>query len=329
MAVKPVLVMAPIRGVTDAVYRDAWARSFGGFARAVAPFIQLRQGQPLRPGELRQVSPANNSSLITVPQVLTHHALTFAAALRELHAAGHTEVNWNLGCPYPMVAKRGRGAGLLPHPDRLDAILAQVLADAPVRLSVKLRLGYRDPDEVLAVLAVLNRYPLTEVILHPRTATQMYGGAVDLARAAQALAVCRHPFTYNGDITSLEGLNERRRQLPGAAAWMVGRGALAWPFLPALLQGEVLPSAETRRQRLREFHDRLVAGYAEWLSGPRHRLDKLKEQWGYLALAFADPRQALTRIQRSDTLNAYEDAVAWAFDQALRSDPTDGTAQRR
>ena len=319
MAVSPILILAPIRGSTDAVCREAWARCFGGFERAVAPFIQLRQGQSLRPGELRQVAPEHNRSLRTIPQVLTHQAPTFAAALRELHEGGHTEVNWNLGCPYPMVAKRGRGAGLLPHPERLDTILAQVLEKTPVRLSVKLRLGYRDPDEFLAVLEILNRYPLTEVILHPRTATQMYGGSVDLARAGQALAECRHPFVYNGDITSPDGFFSLRQQLPGVAAWMIGRGALACPFLPGLLLGTPLPPPETRRRRLREFHDLLFDGYGQWLSGPRHRLDKMKEQWAYLALSFAEPRQVHARIRRSDCVDAYGSAVAWAFDQALSS----------
>jgi len=317
MPPSPTLILAPIRGITDAVYRDAWARCFGGFDRAVAPFIQLRQGQPLRPAELRQVAPEHNRALPTIPQILTHHAPTLAAALRELHAAGHAEANWNLGCPYPTVAGRGRGAGLLPYPERIDAILAAVVAAAPVRLSVKLRLGYRDPDEVAAVMAVLNRYPLTEVILHARTAVQMYGGEVDLSRAAEALAACHHPFVYNGDIASPEGFAALRQRLPGTAAWMIGRGALACPFLPARLKGAALPPAETRRRLLREFHDRLAEGYSRWLSGPGHRLDKMKEQWAYLALAFAPARQILSRIRRSDTLSACDDAVAWALEQPL------------
>lgn len=203
----PVLILAPIRGITDAVYRRVFAGCFGGFDRAVAPFLQVRQGHALRPGELRQLAAASNPTLKTIPQLLTTHAPTLIDALRELHGLGHTEVNWNLGCPAPMVAGRGRGAGLLPHPDRIAAILDQVLPNSPVRLSVKLRLGYQNPDEFPAVLEVLNRYPLCEVILHARTAAQMYGGAVDLARAGQALALCRHPFIYNGDITTPGGFH--------------------------------------------------------------------------------------------------------------------------
>lgn len=324
--ITPVLILAPVRGVTDVVYRDAFARCFGGFDYAVAPFLPLRQGHLLRPVELRQVAPGNNQALRTIPQVLTNHPPTFSSALRELSEAGHKEVNWNLGCPYPTVAGRGKGAGLLPKADRIDAILTEVLKDTPVRLSVKMRLGYHDPDEFQAVMAVLNRHPLSEVILHPRTADQMYDGEVDVGRAVQALALCRHPFVYNGEITRLDRFLDLRRQLPGAAGWMLGRGALANPFLPSLIKGNPLPSPELRRATLLKFHGLLFEGYGEWLSGAQHRLDRMREQWEYLSHAFADPPSVFSRIRRCHC-GTYEAAVDWVFQQALGSVPVeDGPA---
>jgi tRNA-dihydrouridine synthase B len=312
-----VLILAPIRGVTDVVYREAFARTFSGLERAVSPFLQLRQGHPLRPAELRQVALETNRALRTIPQVLTNHAPTFSAALRELREAGHETVNWNLGCPYPTVAGRGRGAGLLPHAQQIDAILAEVLKDAPVRLSVKMRLGYHDPDEFKAVIEVLNQYPITEVSLHARTADQMYAGEVDVGRAAQALALCRHPFVFNGDIASVEAFLDLCRQLPLAAGWMIGRGVLQNPFLPSLIQGRPWPSSDSRRAQLIAFHGRLFEGYGQWLSGPQHRMDRMLEQWEYLAQVFADPHAVFSRIRRSHA-NNYEATVAWAFDQSLK-----------
>jgi len=311
-----ILILAPIRGITDAVYRKAFANCFGGFDRAVTPFIPLRQGQLSRPGELSQISPENNRAMKAVPQVLTNHARTFSAVLRQLHDAGHEEVNWNLGCPYPMVAGRGRGAGLLSQPGRIDAILAEVLNNSPVKLSVKMRLGYHDPDEYQAVMEILNRYPLKEVILHARTADQMYDGTVDVVRAGKCLASCRHSFVYNGDITGLDSFRELSLKLPGAAAWMIGRGALACPFLPSLFKGAPLPSQDIRRQKLREFHDQLYEGFRERLSGPKHLKDKMLEQWNYLSFVFASKDQVLIRIRRSYTSH-YDSTVDWAFDQPL------------
>ena len=319
--VPPVLILAPIRGVTDSVYREAFACCFGGFDQAISPFLPLRQGHPLRSAERRQVAPEHNRGLRTIPQVLTNHAPTFSVALRELGEAGHGTVNWNLGCPHPTVAGRGRGAGLLPDADRIDRILEEVMNMAPVRLSVKMRLGYHNPDEFQAVMAVLNRYPLVEVSLHARTAEQMYEGSVDVSRAGQALALCRHPFVYNGDITSLAGFNDLRRQLPATAAWMIGRGALGDPFLPARIKGAPLPPPEVRRKQLIKFHDLLFEGYGQWLSGPRHRMDKMGEQWAYLSRVFVNPPLVFSRIRRSHP-NNYETSVAWAFEQEMKHDVT-------
>lgn len=310
------LILAPIRGVTDVVYREAFAVCFGGFDAAVAPFVPLKQGHSLRPVELQQLALDRNRSLPALPQVLTNHPPTFSSALRELGKAGHQEVNWNLGCPHPVVAGRGRGAGLLADPNRVDAILAEVMPDAPVRLSVKMRLGYHDPDEFVAVMEVLNRYPLAAVMVHARTADQMYDGTVDMARASQALALCRHPFVFNGDITHVAEFSELRRKLPGTAAWMVGRGALGNPFLPALLKGASPLSAAVRRGQLIKFHGLLFDGYGRLLSGARHQRDKMMEQWEYLSRAFADPEAVLARIRRS-SYSQYEATVDWVLGQPL------------
>ncbi|HCE42571.1 MAG TPA: tRNA-dihydrouridine synthase [Lentisphaeria bacterium] len=311
------LSMAPIHGITDAVYRQAFAQCFSGFDRAVAPFIQPRQGKPLRSGDLRQLAPENNRDLRTIPQLLTNHAETFSAALKELHGLGYDEVNWNMGCPYPTVADRGRGAGLMPHPDRIDSILGQVLNGSPVKLSVKLRLGYNSPDEFIPVIEVLNRYPLSEVILHPRTAAQMYEGALDLERARHAMSICRHPFIFNGEIRTTEGFQDLRNQFGDAAGWMIGRGAMACPCLPAMLKGSEFPSAENRLIQLRKFHELLFEGNRQWQSGMSHLMDRMFEQWEYLSMSFADPHRVQRRIIKSRNLGQYYDAVGWCFEQEL------------
>lgn len=319
------LSLAPIHGITDAVYRQAFAECFSGFDRAIAPFIQPRQGKPLRDGELRQVAPENNRKIRTIPQLLTNSAETFSAAVKELNGIGIDEVNWNMGCPYPTVAGRGRGAGLMPHHDLVDAILGKVLEGCPVKLSVKLRLGYENPDEFIPVLEVLNRYPLSEVILHPRTADQMYEGTIDLERARHAMSICRHPFIFNGDITTAEGFQELRKQFGDAAGWMIGRGALSCPFLPSIIKGTEFPSAEHRLKLLRKFHELLFEGNRQWLSGQSHLMDRMFEHWGYLSMSFANPKRALRQIQKSRNLGQYYDAVGWCFEQELAGKPEPGT----
>ncbi len=309
------LILAPIRGITDVVYRGAFARCFSGFDRAIAPFINLRRDMPLRPGEQKQMEKARNQDLPTVPQVHTNHARTLARGLAELAELGCTEVNWNLGCPHPMVAKRKRGAGMLPHPEFIDSILAQAMDDCPVKLSAKIRLGYRNPDEFIAVLDVLNKYPLTEVILHPRTASQIYDGVTDVDRAVIAFEHCAHPFVYNGDIRTPDDLQRVHEKLPDVTTWMVGRGSLDEPFLPSMLKGALLPSDDDQRRGRRKFHEELFQCYEEFLHGPGHLLNKMKEHWRYLIAPFAPTKKIWRKIRRSRDLDMYRDAVNFAFDQ--------------
>ena len=93
---------------------------------------------------------------------------------------GYMSVNWNLGCPFPMVAKKKRGSGLLPYPENIDAFLEKTVSSIPNRLSIKTRLGRRHINEIFKLMPIFNQYPLEEIIIHPRTGKQMYDGKTDL-----------------------------------------------------------------------------------------------------------------------------------------------------
>jgi tRNA-dihydrouridine synthase len=224
---------------------------------------------------------------------------------------GYREVNWNLGCPYPMVTGKGRGSGLLPQPERIAAFLDTVCIDSPLPVSVKVRLGFRDPQEILALMPVLNNHPLARVVIHPRLASQMYEGQVDLDGFEAAWALSLHPVTYNGDIrTTQDHVNLSARFL-SIGEWMIGRGALSDPFLPARLRG--LPTPDGPVRVIKAFHDDLLEAYQEILSGQKHVLDKMKEVWTFLGLWFsADPRW-LKKIAGAKTLEAYRNAVQSAI----------------
>ncbi len=107
--------------------------------------------------------------------------------------AGYGEVDWNLGCPYPMVAGKKRGSGLLPYPEAIGEFLDRVCPRLGIGLSVKMRLGRYDARESAALAPVLNAYPLRKVTVHPRIGVQLYGGSVDLEGFAALAGSLRHP----------------------------------------------------------------------------------------------------------------------------------------
>jgi len=307
----PTLILAPLKGYTDAVFRNAFCRHFSGFHRAVAPFVPTVSGPKVRPGLLADLLPDDNRLLSVTPQIIGKTAEDFLLVARALADRGYDQVNWNLGCPFPMVMKKGRGCGLLPHPEKIDAFLERVHAADGLRVSVKLRLGRVDPDEIFDVLPVLNRYPLSEIVLHPRTAGQMYGGRPDWVRFSSAAAEAAHPLVYNGDINTVGDFQRLSRRFSGIGRWMIGRGVLVDPFLPSAIGGAP-PARNERVERFRAFHDDLVEGYRRRLSGPGHLLDRMKGFWKYFGIGFAGGRRAAKQIHRCRQMERYA-ALAEAF----------------
>ncbi|MBI5559441.1 MAG: tRNA-dihydrouridine synthase family protein [Deltaproteobacteria bacterium] len=306
----PNLILAPLRGITEVEFRNIFVRFFPGFDRAVAPFISTFQGSKVKPAKFKDLLPENNTSLPVVPQILSKNADRFLATTAMLADLGYTTVNWNLGCPYPMVANKLRGSGLLPHPEMIESFLEKVCSQ-PLAVSVKIRLGRREAEEIYALLPIFNKFPLAEVIIHPRTGIQMYDGTVDLDTFGRCLELCRHPLVYNGDITSPAIYEKLAARFPTINSWMIGRGALANPFLPAQIKGCKLPDNPLRT--LSDFHDALLTCYRDMLSGPSPVLGRLKGLWFYLAGSFADGRKILKKIQKTKKIEPYLEITREVF----------------
>jgi tRNA-dihydrouridine synthase len=314
--------LAPLRGVTDVIYRRTYAEHFSGIDLAVAPFVTTHAGRRIKPAHVRDLQPEENRKMPVVPQVLTKSADDFITLADHLFDMGYGTLNLNCGCPFPQVANKGRGSGLLCDPDGLDRLLDKVLSHIPNRLSIKTRLGRHDAAEIRTVMPIFNRYPLESVIVHPRTGSQMYAGTPDLAAFEWCLAACRHPVIYNGDITDLAGFHQLERRFESVAGWMLGRGVLANPFLPGLLKNTTTLEAARKTDRFRQFHDALFERYRIRLSGPGHLLDRMKGLWKYFAQGFQDSETARKRIHKARSIEQYRDAVAAFLDSGLEWMPS-------
>jgi len=170
---------APLQGYTDSVYREAHARVFGGVETYYTPFVRLEKGG-FRNKELRDLAPEANTSASLVPQMIAASPEEFRRIAGLFRESGYRRADINLGCPFPMQARQHRGAGILPYPDEVRALLETIFEYPEIRFSVKLRLGWDSPDEAQALLPFLNGLPLTHLTLHPRIGTQQYKGETDL-----------------------------------------------------------------------------------------------------------------------------------------------------
>jgi tRNA-dihydrouridine synthase len=311
----PFLILAPMRGITTMHYRKAFVRHFGGLDAEMAPFITTVPAAKINPKLLKDVLPENNSGLPLTPQLLSKDADEFVNMTKALHGLGYEEVNWNLGCPHKPIRNKGRGSGLLPHPETVDQLLDQVCAESPCKISVKVRLGVADKSELLKLIPILNRHPLSEIIIHPRTAEQMYDGTVDLDAFAEAYQRIEHPVCYNGDIASLRFFQTLEAEFPTIGNWMLGRGLLANPFLCEQIKSGT-PKTENAIPRLRAFHDEVFENYRSVIDGDLPMLGKMKEFWSYpaqnlsirlhSATARQDARNFLKKVKKCHRLTTYQ-----------------------
>ena len=307
------LIMAPLQGFTDVTFRNVYAAHFSGVDEALAPFTSTMGQQRIKPARIRDVDPRNNQTLPVTPQILGNAAEDFICLAQHLAEMGHTLINWNLGCPHSKIAKKKRGSGLLMFPATIDRLLETIVAQMPVPLSVKIRLGRKDKKESHDLIQVLNRHPLDHVILHPRTGVQMYRGEADLDAFEAAMEACVHPFVYNGDISDMASFSLVRRRFPDIRRFMIGRGILSNPFLPEEIKGSRSDPAR-RLSRLQRFHDDLTAAYADRFSGPGHLIGRMKGFWHYLGPSFKDHDKTIKKILRAPSLEAYYTPVADLFD---------------
>ena len=307
------IYQAPIQGSTDFDFRKILAEHFGGIDKYFIPYLSYGKGREIKKSQLREVFPENNGSLPVVPQVLFSDQAELFDLITILIDYGYREINLNLGCPYPMATNKGRGAAWLEKPEALNEILQQLYAQGfPANFSVKMRAGMKNDQDAKAIFDVLNRFPLGEVIFHPRTASQMYDGKANSELFAEAISQVKLPMVYNGDILSMTDLQELQAVLTEQNSWMIGRGLLTNPALAAQLKGEVF-EPKALRKLMREFHDQLLDAYSARLQGDGHIVMKMSQFWAYFSESFENPHKVRKLVKKSSSLLKYNAAVTEIF----------------
>lgn len=299
---------APLQGYTDAAYRQAHSRIFGGIDTYYSPFVRVEHGE-IRRKDIRDILPENNRDIHLIPQLIASQPDKLEQIIALFIGQGYREADINLGCPFPMLAKRHNGAGMLPHPEEVKELLDTATEKYPqIRFSVKLRLGWEQAEECLALLPVLNALPLTHVILHPRLGRQQYKGEVDLDGFEAFYNGCEKPLLYNGDLRTVEEIQAVTERFPKLAGVVIGRGLLANPALAWEYRQGTKLSPDERTEKVRQLHAAVFNSYEEQLQGgDMQLLMKMKSFWEYL-LPDAD-RKAKKTIHKTGRLANYLAAV--------------------
>ena len=300
---------APMEGITGYIYRRAYHSCFYPMDKYFTPFIAPKQDKTLNSKEKNDILPEHNEGMRVVPQILTNRAEDFIRTAEKLREFGYQEVNLNLGCPSATVVSKKKGSGFLGEREALDRFLENLFENLSMDISIKTRLGMDEPEEFYRLLEIFNKYPLKELIIHPRVQADYYRNSPDRKVFADALKISRNSVVYNGDIFSEGDYEQFTASFPETGAVMLGRGILANPGLPGRLCGKKQPS----KQEIKQFLDRLVQDYREVLSGERDVLFRMKELWFYLGFLFTNPEKYVKKINKAQRLCDYEEAVRTLF----------------
>lgn len=298
------LYMAPLEGITIYTFRNAYHEFFKGIDTCYTPFIAAEGSHKMKTREKKDILPENNIGINLVPQIISNNADNFIRFANIIKGYGYAEVNLNLGCPSGTVVSKHKGAGFLGMPKLLDEFLYKIFdALNGMNISIKTRIGLCDEEEVYGLLEIYNKYPLSELIVHPRVRTDYYANTVRLNAFKHIYKNAKCPVCYNGDIRTYSDYKKIADEFPDISGVMLGRGLIRNPMLPAsILSGcELLPD----RSILRAYHDKLYNEYKATMPNETVIIYKMKEIWVYLLDIFDDDGTYLRLFKKANTLSQY------------------------
>lgn len=303
--------LAPMEGITGHVYRNAYKKYFDNIDKYFTPFIVPNQSLSLKTKELRDLLPENNLGLNIVPQILTNDAEGFILTANKLKQLGYDEINLNLGCPAGTVVSKKRGSGFLAFKDELDKFLDEIYKTCDMKISIKTRLGKDSPEEFYKIIEIYNKYPVEELIIHPRTREDFYGNTPNLKIFEEALTLSKHSICYNGDIFTTNNYSDIVDKFKEIDKVMLGRGILANPGLI----GEIKENKFLTKETLKDFHDELFENYTILLNEDKNAMYRMKELWGYMSHIFTNNKKYYKKIKKAQKAKDYKEAVSRLFEE--------------
>jgi len=300
---------APMEGLTGYIYRNAHNSFFNKIDKYFSPFIVANQSNSFKARELNDILPENNQGLVLIPQLLTNNAKDFIHTSKKIKQLGYNEINLNLGCPSGTVVSKNKGSGFLSKTEELNVFFEEVFSQATTKISVKTRIGKDQPEEFYNLIEIFNKYPIEELIIHPRTQKDFYKNKPNLKIFKDALILSKNPVCYNGDIFTVKDYKEFSTDFHSVETLMIGRGLLANPGLISDIEN----NTKLEKKLLKDFHDKIYEDYKEILFGDRNVLFKMKELWFYMMPMFSDNAKYAKKIRKSERLYDYDEAVLSLF----------------
>lgn len=303
------LALAPLQTYTDYHFRNAHIAVFRGVDKFYAPYLKMNNDGTIKNAPKIDILPKNNPEHSVIPQLMACGEQEFFVMADYIESLGYTELNWNMGCPYPMVTNKNLGAGILNKPTEIFDLFDNIFPKLKMGLGIKMRMGLESTSEILDILPRLNDYPLTEIIIHARYAKQLYNGTCDHERFLECISLTKHPLTYNGDIETKEDFDELQRKFKGIDRWMIGRGAMKNPGLFEEIQFGIVDSSDVYRDKLTTFSQHLINSLLACNPDRGYALSKMKSYWEYLSEGLSDGKNLYRKLKKSKSIEEFRELL--------------------
>ena len=303
--------LAPMQGITGHIYRNSYEKFFNNIDKYFTPFITPTSSERVNRKELKEILPENNEGLNIIPQILTNDSKGFIDTCKKLKQLEYNQVNLNLGCPSGTVVSKNKGSGFLAKTEELDRFLQEIFEIDDMQISIKTRIGKDDPKEAYELIEIYNKYPLEELIVHPRTQKDFYKNTPNLDIFSDLLSLSKNKVCYNGDIFTRSDYDKLLKLFPMLDSIMLGRGVVANPGLANLIKNNI----SLDKKIIKEFHDEILNNYVTEFKEERNAMFRMKELWWYMIYIFSDNKKYSKKIKKSQNLDDYKKAVSSLFDE--------------
>ena len=268
-------VLAPLAGFTDAPFRRLCREggadlaytemvSAAGLAHGSSPTRHLLETMSGEGPVAVQIFGARESDVAYATEFIEKTNRPCSAS--GFGSFRFTELNLNAGCPMTKVTREGAGAKLVEDPEKIYRLLRAMTENTSLPVTLKTRLGpHPQRTNVFEIADAAERAGAKGLVLHARYTSQMHGGEVHLETLAEVVRRTRLPVTGNGSVTDAK--TAAAMAATGVGAIMIGRAALANPFIFSQLKSGLPPvttTADCFRTHLRyllEFREQLAAHF--------------------------------------------------------------------
>lgn len=306
--IDPPLVLAPVAGHTDSLFRQA-IKKLGGCGLVVSELVST-EGMTRRQAGTKHLTHFVEDERPVSIQIFGSDSGRMAESAAMVEAMGADIVDINAGCPVKKVVRQGGGSNLLRDLPLLKKIIKEVRKAIRIPLTIKIRSGWdRNSINAVEVLKLAQDCGAEALAIHGRTRTDLFSGHADWKIIEKVKQQARIPIMGNGDVFSPEDAARMLRET-GVDGVMMGRGVLGNPWLIRqcwdYLSGR--PVTETNLQQKADFMVQFLQRVCR-NAPPTVALGKMKKIGGYLSKGFPQGARLRARIHGAHSIEECFEAI--------------------